>query len=438
MGPMFVDEATIMVSAGRGGDGAVTFHREKYQPRGGPDGGNGGRGGSVVLVAGDGASSLGWLRDHPHQKAASGVPGKGNHRNGADGEDLTLTVPPGTVVHDGEGRLLADLARPGDRFVVAAGGRGGRGNAAFLSDSRRAPGFGELGEPGGSGKFHLELRLIADIAVIGLPNAGKSTLVGSLSAASPKVAAYPFTTLEPTLGRVVPDDDPDAPFTICDIPGLIEGAHEGKGLGLGFLRHAERALMFVHLVDIGIADPLAAYRLVRGEVISFKPELEGRPEIVVLNKVDTVDLAVTEAVRAQFAGAGLAAVQVSAADGTGLVDLVAALNRRVAAARAARAQTAEGFELFRTERTALSVGRDQDGTWRLSGDALERWVVMTDLANPQAVTHLQERMERAGVERLLAGAGAEPGDEVRIGSASFEWFPTGERQRTRATRPAGR
>ncbi|HEU5002460.1 MAG TPA: GTPase ObgE [Actinomycetota bacterium] len=436
---MFVDEAQIMVAAGRGGDGAVTFHREKYQPRGGPDGGNGGRGGSVILVATDGVGSLSWLRDHPHQKAASGTPGGGNHRNGADAGDLTLAVPPGTVVHDSGGQLLADLARPGDRYVVAAGGRGGRGNAAFLSDARRAPGFGELGEPGISGRFHLELRLIADVAVIGLPNAGKSTLVGALSAASPKVAAYPFTTLEPTLGRVVPGDDPDAAFTICDIPGLIEGAHEGRGLGLGFLRHAERALLFMHLVDVNADDPLAAYRLVRSEVISFKPGLEGRPEIVGLNKVDVAEDGVLERITDQFVAAGLAPVAISAAEGTGLDALVARLAAEVAASRAARAETVEGFELFRTERTALGVSRDQDGTWRLSGDALERWVVMTDLANAQAVAHLQERMERAGVERVLAAAGAEPGDEVRIGEASFEWFPTDTRPRgTRAARPAGR
>src|SRR2546428_592594 len=317
-GCMFVDEARVSVAAGRGGDGAVSFHREKYQPRGGPDGGNAGRGGSVVLVADGGVGSLAWLRDHPHQRAADGSPGRSNNRSGADGADLTLRVPAGTVVRDDEGRVLADLPAAGDRYVVATGGRGGRGNAAFLSDSRRAPGFGELGEPGEARRVHLELRLIAEVAVIGLPNAGKSTLVGALSAARPKVAAYPFTTLEPTLGRVE-RAGPDRSFTICDIPGLIQGAHEGIGL-----------------------DALVA----------------------------------------------------------SLVEVVAA-----GRADAGAPSATTGFELFRTERRALAVERDEDGTWRVRGGPVERWVAMCDLGNPQAVAHLQERLDRAGVERALAAAG---------------------------------
>src|SRR5256886_3693399 len=360
MGEMFVDEARLFVAAGRGGDGAVSFHREKYRPRGGPDGGNAGRGGSVVLVADGGVGSLAWLKDHPHQRAADGSPGRSNNRSGADGADLTLKVPAGTVVRDDEGRVLADLPAPGDRYVAARGGRGGRGNAAFLSDSRRAPGFGELGEPGEIRWVRLELRLIAEVAVIGLPNAGKSTLVGALSAARPKVAAYPFTTLEPTLGRV--ESTPSgaslgaAMFTICDIPGLIEGAREGRGLGLGFLRHAERALAFVHLVDLSAeGDPLAAYRLVRHEVTSYRPGMGDRPEVVVLNKVDAVEPSVVDRASRSFSAAGVAPLVISASAGDGL----AAPAGRLLGALAAEREAAAGHSRFgpiRAERRAAFEG----------------------------------------------------------------------------------
>lgn len=435
---MFIDEARVHVAAGRGGDGSVSFHREKYQPRGGPDGGNGGHGGSVVLTAGDAVGSLGWLRDHPHQRAGDGGPGRKNNCSGADAPDLVLDVPAGTIVKDAEGRMIADLATHGDRFVVAAGGRGGRGNAAFLSDSRRAPGFGELGEPGESSTVYLELRLIADVSVIGLPNAGKSTLVGVLSAARPKVAAYPFTTLEPTLGQVGAGD-PVARFTICDIPGFIEGAHEGKGLGLGFLRHAERALAFVHLVDVSAEgrDLLADYALVRKEVTLYNPQMAECPEVVALSKIDAVDAAVLRAARARFQQAGIEALAISAKDGAGLPEMVAKLLAIVLAERAAR-EGQGGFELFRTERRGLAAQREEDGAWRVTGAAVERWVAMCDLNNPQAVAHLQERMERAGVERMLAEAGAREGDEVRIGPSSFEWWPTAAQKGPAARRTGDR
>ena len=422
-GGMFVDEARVQVAAGRGGDGSVSFHREKYQPKGGPDGGNGGRGGSVVITAGDAVGSLGWLRDHPHQRAADGGPGRKNNRSGSDAADLMLDVPAGTIVKDEQGRIIADLAAPGDRFVLAAGGRGGRGNAAFLSESRRAPGFGELGEPGESGTVHLELRLIADVSVIGLPNAGKSTLVGALSAAAPKVGAYPFTTLEPTLGQVTGEGG--ARFSICDIPGFIEGAHLGKGLGLGFLRHAERALAFVHLLDASVADRdlLADYALVRNEVTLYNPQMAERPEVVALNKVDEVEPDVVAALTERFAARGIQALPISAAEAIGLEELVRRLLGIVAAERAAR-EGQGGFELFRTERRGLAASREEDGAWRVTGAAVERWVAMTDLNNPQAVAHLQERMDRAGVERVLANAGAREGEEVRIGASTFEWWPS--------------
>lgn len=418
---MFVDEARILVAAGRGGDGAVTFHREKYRPNGGPDGGNGGRGGSVVLVADVGVGSLSWLSDHPHQRAEQGAQGSGNNRSGRDAADLVLQVPVGTVVHDEEGVLLADLASIDDRFVAAAGGRGGRGNAAFLSSKRRAPGFGELGEPGEERWIRLDLRLIADVAVIGVPNAGKSTFVAAVSAARPRIAAYPFTTLAPSLGVVEREDER---FTVCDIPGLIEGAHEGKGLGLQFLRHAERAPVFLHLVDLAAGrDPVEDYETVRRELVAFDGALGERPEVVALNKVDAVDDTVADEADAAFRARGIEPARISAALGEGLPPLLERLGGLVAEAR--QRSKAEGFELFRTPADRVAVEPEGSG-WRVSGRAVERWVAMCDLGNPEAVIHLQARMDRAGVERELVRAGVQGGDEVRIGEAVFEWWPSAE------------
>lgn len=418
---MLVDEARVLVSGGRGGDGAVTFHREKYRPKGGPDGGNGGRGGSVVLVADAGTGSLAWLADHPHQRAETGAPGAGNNRTGGDGAELTLRVPVGTVVRDDEGVLLADLASEGDRFVAASGGRGGRGNAAFLSSSRRAPGFGELGEPGVERWLRLDLRLIADVAVIGYPNAGKSTFVAAVSAARPRIADYPFTTLGPSLGVVERGGER---FTVCDIPGLIEGAHEGKGLGLKFLRHAERAPVFLHLVDLAAGrDPVADHETVRRELVAFDAALGHRPEVVALNKIDAVDPGVADEAAAAFRACGIEPARISAGLGEGVEPLLERLAGLVAEAR--QRQVAEGFELFRTPADRVSVEAEGSG-WRVRGRTVERWVAMTDLANPQAVVHLQARMDRAGVERELVRAGVQRGDEVRIGEAVFEWWPSAE------------
>lgn len=425
---MFVDEARIKVKAGRGGNGAVSFHREKFRPKGGPDGGAGGRGGSVVLVADEGLNSLNWLRDHPHQSAAAGGSGAGNNRTGADAEDLELKVPAGTVVKDEDATLLADLASPGDRFIAARGGRGGRGNAAFLSGKRRAPGFSEHGEPGEERWLRLELRLVADVAVIGFPNAGKSTLVGAVSRARPKIADYPFTTLEPQLGVVEVGDER---FTICDIPGLIEGAHEGKGLGLQFLRHAERAPIFVHLLDAAAGrDPLDDYNIVRQELVHFRRELAERAEVAALNKIDVADPDEVQAAIARLKQAGIQPLAISAKNGEGLQALVRQLLELVKVARSQRQD--QSFELFRTEPDAPTVTREGEAqgrtaqgrtAWRIRGRAIERWVAMTDLSNPEGLAYLQTRLERAGVERLMAKAGVREGDEVRIGDAVLEWRP---------------
>ncbi|MGH2812547.1 MAG: GTPase ObgE [Actinomycetota bacterium] len=420
---MFVDEARVKLSGGRGGNGAVSFHREKFRPKGGPDGGHGGRGGSVVLVASPGVGSLVWLRDHPHQKAGDGEPGGGNNKTGADGADLELPVPVGTVVSDDRGEVIADLATPGDRFVVVAGGRGGRGNAAFLSGARRAPGFAELGEPAEERWATLEIRTIADVAVIGYPNSGKSTLVGALTRARPKIADYPFTTLEPQPGVI---ESGSQRFTICDIPGLIEGAHEGRGLGLKFLRHAERAPMILHLVDLASGrDPLEDYVAVRAELRKFREELATRPEVVALNKADVADPDQLPSIIELFRSRGVEPVVISAKERTGLDGLV---ERLTEVRKGLEGPAREGFALFRSEPDSTKVKREGDG-WRVSGKSVERWVAMTDLSNPEGVSYLQARLERSGVEKMLAEAGATPGDEVRIGNAVLEWWPTGKAER---------
>jgi GTP-binding protein len=416
---MFVDETRIKVSGGRGGNGAVSFHREKYRPKGGPDGGNGGRAGSVVLIADPSVGSLVWLRDHPQQRASSGGPGSGNNKSGADGEDLQLKVPPGTVVKDTAGTVLADLVSPDDRYLASRGGRGGRGNASFLSGDRRAPSFAELGEPGEERWLFLEIRLATDVAVIGYPNAGKSTLVSAVSRARPKIADYPFTTLEPQLGVVEVEDER---FTICDIPGLIEGAHEGRGLGHKFLRHAERSSVFVHLVDVASdRDPLNDYRIVRRELEGFGAGLEKRAEVVCLNKIDLVEEEVVSDAAGRFRAEKIEPLAISAKEARGLEELKTKLSELVRLAR--EQKTAEGFELFRTEPEKVAVSKERDGGWRVKGGSVERWVAMTDLSNPEGLAYLQSRLERAGIEKLLAEAGARPGDDVRIGDAVLEWWP---------------
>lgn len=420
---MFVDEARIQVASGRGGDGAVTFRREKYRPRGGPDGGDGGSGGSVVLIADRNEGSLRFLKDHPHQRASPGDKGASNNRSGGRAEDRLLHVPPGTTVRDEEGTLLADLASPGDQYVAAAGGRGGRGNAAFTNSRRRAPRFGELGEPGVERWLRLEIRLIADIAVVGFPNAGKSTLVAALSSARPKVASYPFTTLEPTLGVVERGDDR---LVICDVPGLIEGAHAGKGLGIKFLRHAQRASVFLHLIDVSSGrDPRGDHQALRRELETFDPTLTLRPEVVGLSKSDAASPQAIRAAAAVLNGA----FPISSVTGEGLDDLVVRLLELVKDQREARGPD-KGFELFRTEPSErLQVEREGEG-WRVRGPAVERWVAMTDLENDEAVAYLQSRLGRTGLEKALAKAGAAPGDDVTIGKSSFEWRPDGSEGET--------
>jgi GTPase len=442
---MFVDETTIEVTAGRGGDGVTSFHREKYKPRGGPDGGDGGRGGDVLLVADPGVGTLVEYHFHPHQRASRGAHGQGSNRKGADGDSRTLPVPVGTLVRDTDGELLADLDRPGAKFLAARGGRGGRGNAALSGPGRRIASFHEKGEPGRQRRLILELRSLADAALVGFPNAGKSSIVARASAARPKVADYPFTTLEPVLG-VVRAGDHD--FILADVPGLIPGAAAGKGLGHRFLRHVTRSAVLVHVLDLVPLepgrDPEADLAALEAELAAYDPELADRPAMVVANKADLPDgRAHLPEAAAAAKRRGLPFFALSAATGAGMREFLYALGAEVAQARAARpvATAAPPATVAADPEVPISVAREGAG-FRVLGDRPERWVAMTDLDNPQAVAYLQRRMRRAGVDDLLTDAGASPGDEVLVGDAAFEFTPdpladplAGTRGRERPRRP---
>jgi GTPase len=439
---MFVDETTIEVTAGRGGDGVTSFHREKYRPRGGPDGGDGGRGGDVVLVADPGVGTLVEYHFHPHQRAGRGTHGRGSNRKGADGDDRVLPVPVGTLVRDTDSELLADLDRPGASFVAARGGRGGRGNAALSGPGRRIAGFHEKGEPGRQRRLILELRSLADAALVGFPNAGKSSIVARASAARPKVADYPFTTLEPVLG-VVRAGDHD--FVLADVPGLIPGAAAGKGLGHRFLRHVTRSAVLVHVLDLHPLepgrDPERDLTALEAELAAYDAELAERPAMVVGNKADLPEgrARIPEA-EAAAKRRGLPFFAISAATGEGMREFLYALGAEVGQARAAQpvASAAPPVTVAADPEVPISVVREGPG-FRVLGDRPERWVAMTNLDNPQAVAYLQRRLRRAGVDDLLTGAGARPGDEVLVGDAAFEFTPdplTEARGRDRPRRPA--
>ncbi len=383
-------------------------------PEGGPDGGNGGKGGDVWLVADHNMSSLLQFRDHPFRRATDGTHGSGKVRHGASGDDVTVTVPVGTIVVSLAGEVVADLALSGDRFLSAEGGRGGRGNASFSSARRKAPSFAEQGEVGGELWFNLELKLMADVALVGFPNAGKSTLISRISAAKPKIAAYPFTTLEPHLGVVRIGE---RELTVADIPGLIEGASEGRGLGHQFLRHIERARVMVVMVDLAAEDagghpPADQERILLEELGAYRPELLERPRIVVGSKVDDP--------RADPMWEG---EMISAVTGEGLRPLVGRMADLVDQARAAEAEVqAEGtFTVHRLVPSGILVSRDDDGTYVVHGKEAERAVALNDLTNPEALIYAQARLKRMGVDKELARAGARQGDPVRIGKLEFDY-----------------
>jgi GTP-binding protein len=412
----FVDEAKVRVIAGSGGNGAVAFHHEPYKPKGGPDGGDGGDGGSVIFRADRSVGTLLDVRDHPHLKAPNGGNGEGKRRHGAKAKDRIVLLPPGTVVYEDD-VLVADLAGPGDEFVAGRGGRGGRGNASFATSTRRAPAFSEKGEPGEERALRLEIRLLADVGLVGFPNAGKSTLISRISAAKPKIADYPFTTLVPNLGVVSHGDES---FIVADIPGLVPGASEGKGLGHQFLRHVRRAAVLLFLVDLATdeRDPAEDVRVLRRELEAFDPDLAARPALVVASKVDVARERLAE-VEAAVPGI----LPISAVSGENIDHLVRRLAEAVRTARASAPPTV-GYVRHIVREDPIEVARENT-SWRVTGKRALRAVETTDMDNEEAVERLQRRLISMGVERKLEAAGAKRGDEVLIGDVAFDFEPEG-------------
>ena len=442
----FVDQAILHLQAGDGGHGCVSVHREKFKPLGGPDGGNGGHGGDIILEVSPQVHTLLDFQYRPHVKAKRGGNGEGDHRNGARGEDLVLEVPVGTVVRNADGEILADLTVPGTRFVAAEGGFGGLGNAALATAKRKAPGFALKGEPGEAHDLVLELKSMADVGLVGFPSAGKSSLISVLSAAKPKIADYPFTTLAPNLGVVDVGHDT---FTVADVPGLIPGASEGKGLGLDFLRHIERTSVLAHVVDTATMepgrDPLSDVEALEAELSSYAAELDmdsglgdlrERPRIVVLNKVDVPEAKeLAEFLRADIESKfGWPVYLTSTATHEGLEDLKWALWDVVKHARAKKPRPSKAVEPMvirpqdaaRSRGSEIKVERDPlypEG-WLVTGEKAERWIRQTDFENDEAVGYLSDRLEKAGVEDALRKIGAHEGDTVTIGDISFDWEPS--------------
>ncbi|OKJ00438.1 GTPase CgtA [Streptomyces sp. CB01249] len=428
----FVDRVELHVAAGNGGHGCASVHREKFKPLGGPDGGNGGRGGDVTLVVDQSVTTLLDYHHHPHRKATNGQPGGGDHRTGKEGQDLVLPVPDGTVVLDRQGNVLADLVGQGTTFVAGQGGRGGLGNAALASARRKAPGFALLGEPGEARDIVLELKTVADVALVGYPSAGKSSLISVLSAAKPKIADYPFTTLVPNLGVVTAGE---TVYTIADVPGLIPGASQGKGLGLEFLRHVERCSVLVHVLDTATLesdrDPVSDLDTIEEE-LKLYGGLEDRPRIVVLNKIDIPDgQDLADMIRPDLEARGYRVFEASAVARTGLKELSFALAGIIAEARAAKPVEEATRIVIRpkaVDDAGFTVTLEEDGIYRVRGEKPERWVRQTDFNNDEAVGYLADRLARLGVEDQLRKAGARAGDGVAIGAEDnavvFDWEPT--------------
>jgi GTP-binding protein len=436
---LFVDRMVMHASAGDGGNGCASIHREKFRPLGGPDGGNGGRGGDVVLVVDPSVTTLLDYHHTPHRRAAAGAPGQGGHRSGAAGADVVLAVPSGTLIQTLDGEPLADLVGAGARYVLARGGRGGLGNAALASPRRKAPGFALLGEPGDSGSVVLELKSVADVALVGFPSAGKSSLIAAMSAARPKIADYPFTTLVPNLGVVSAGD---VRFTIADVPGLIPGASTGRGLGLEFLRHVERCTVLVHVLDCATLDPgrdpVTDLAVIEAELAAYGG-LDGRPRLVALNKVDVPEGAeLADMVAAELAAEGVGVHQVSAVSHQGLRALGFAMAELVAAARAAAPAPEAPRVVLRPAAvddggfTVTPTELDGSPAYIVRGTKPARWVRQTDFSNPEAVGYLADRLARLGVEDRLFELGAQAGDTVVVGGRGprdegavvFDWEPS--------------
>ncbi|GAB2881578.1 GTPase ObgE [Nocardioides pacificus] len=455
--PTFVDRVTLHISAGRGGNGVASVHREKFKPLGGPDGGNGGPGGSVILRVDPNVTTLVDYYHSPKRVAEHGGHGAGAHKNGAHGADIVLPVPDGTVVSDKHGNVLGDMVGAGTEMVIASGGRGGLGNAALASSKRKAPGFALLGEPGDEIDAVLELKVVADIGLVGFPSAGKSSLIAAISRARPKIADYPFTTLVPNLGVVTAGE---TTFTVADVPGLIEGASDGRGLGHDFLRHIERCAALVHVIDTATMEPgrnpIEDLEIIENELSRYGG-LEGRPRLVALNKIDVPDgREIADMVVDELRERGLFVYPVSAASGAGMKELTYAMAEIVQAARATQTTTEATRIVIRPrgvdQKGDFEVTRTGDG-WRVLGEKPERWVRQTDFSNDEAVGFLADRLNRIGVETKLVELGAVEGDTVLIGdpdnSVVFDFKPgidagaemlgrRGEDQRFEESRPAAR
>jgi GTPase len=432
----FADQAEVRVHAGNGGHGCASIHREKFKPLGGPNGGNGGRGGDVIIEVDPGVATLLDFHRRPVRRAGNGAQGSGNNRNGAEGADLVLRVPDGTVVKAGDGTVLADLTGAGTSFVAVAGGRGGLGNAALASAKRKAPGFALRGEPGGAERLVLELKTVADVGLVGFPNAGKSSLIAAMSAARPKVASYPFTTLIPNLGVV---EAGNVQFVVADVPGLIPGASQGRGLGLDFLRHVERCTVLVHVLDCATEepgrDPVSDVDAIEAELAAYEAEtgasLSSRPRIVVLNKIDVPEAKdLADLVEPEFEARGLPVYQVSAATRAGLRELEFAMAEVVAAARAAAPPPEPTRLVLRPEPVAgpdFELVRTGENSFAVRGRKPLRWILQTDFSNDEAVGYLADRLAKLGIEEALTEAGAEAGAEVLIGpednAVVFDWDP---------------
>jgi GTP-binding protein len=417
---MFFDEAKIYVQAGAGGDGAVSFRREKYVPLGGPNGGKGGKGGDVYLEVDPHLNTLIEFKDRIHWRAQRGEHGRGKDQTGAAGADLVIHVPPGTVAYDAEsGELLADLVTPGQRALVARGGRGGRGNASFATPTNQAPRIAEKGEAGQARWIRLELKLIADVGIVGMPNAGKSTLLSVISAARPKIADYPFTTLEPNLGVVSVEN---RTFVAADIPGLIEGAHAGAGLGHKFLRHIERTRVLVHLVDGLSQDPLRDFDAINTELALFSERLAHKPQIVAFNKIDVPEARQKwPALRDAWETAGYKALAISAATGENVKALLWAIIALLDRAPAEPVQEpAPAVFRLKPDEKAFEISREGEA-WRVRGVAIERAANMTRWDLDEAATRFQRILEALGITQALQDAGVQYGDTVRIGDQELEW-----------------
>lgn len=418
---MFIDETVIYVRSGKGGDGAIHFRREKYVPRGGPDGGDGGKGGDVILEVKSSLNTLSSFRHNARYSANDGKPGGGNNKSGKSANALIIHIPPGTVVYDDTNReILGDLTQPGQRLTICKGGRGGRGNTHFKSSRRQVPRIAEKGEPGEEKTLRLELKLIADIGIIGVPNAGKSTLLSALTNAQPKIAPYPFTTIEPNLG--VADVDDHTTVVLADIPGLIEGAHKGAGLGHDFLRHILRTRILIHLLDGLSSDPLADFNQINVELALFDPNLAQKPQLVVLNKIDQTEVqARWSKIQKEMKKRGYEVMCISALTREGVQELL-----HKAAGKLAETPTIEesvSMPVYRPEADPrdFKIGREDDGGWRLSGKAIERAAAMTYWDHDASVRRFQKIIEKLGVDEALHKAGIKEGSTVHIGEYELEW-----------------